>query len=200
MHRGYLDCTRPCTIVAFRVLLQNNIVLNREKWVHLYPSSPIGTFQLLKSLKDSSNSKEIFIMTSFFFIPTIPSPITTIFIRRVELLKSLKDSSNSKEIFIMTSFFFIPTIPSPITTIFIRRVGEYVISVKFPSLYHVNNVDNSKTRFMVCLSCNLESRNEKMSKMKNIHAAKVFNTFLDHIIDMLGLKKKSRIIVKEFVS
>ena len=24
--RGRLDCTRPCTIVAFRVLLQNNIV------------------------------------------------------------------------------------------------------------------------------------------------------------------------------
>ena len=29
-----------------------------------------------------------------------------------------------------------------------------------------------------------------MSEMKNIHAAKVFNTFLDQTIHMLGLKKK----------
>ena len=52
------------------------------------------------------------------------------------------------------------------------------------------------------ISYNSESRKEKMSEMKNIHAAKVFNTFLDQTIHMLGLKKKkkSKNSVKEFVS
>ena len=31
-----------------------------------------------------------------------------------------------------------------------------------------------------------------MSVMKNIHAAKVFNTFFDHTIDMVGLKKMQK--------
>ena len=69
MHKKCLDFTEPCTIVAFRVLLQNNIVWSREKWAHWYPLSPLLMIQLLKSLKDSSNSKEIFILTSFVFIP-----------------------------------------------------------------------------------------------------------------------------------
>ena len=50
------------------------------------------------------------------------------------------------------------------------------------------------------LSYNSESREEKMSEVKNIHTAKVFNTFLDHKIHMLGPKKKCRNSVKEFVS
>ena len=49
------------------------------------------------------------------------------------------------------------------------------------------------------ISYNSEARKEKMSELKNIHAAKVFNTFFDYTIHMLGLKKKCRISVKELV-
>ena len=32
------------------------------------------------------------------------------------------------------------------------------------------------------------------NEVKNIHVAKVFNTFLDHAIQMLGLKKNAEIV------
>ena len=110
MHRGGRDCTTPCPSVVFRVFLQNSIMWSKEKWTHLYPPSPLAMVQLLKSLKDSSNSKEIFILTSFLFILTILNTITTIFIRRAD---------------------------------------EYIRSIKYLNIYHVNNVATSKTKFMV---------------------------------------------------
>ena len=44
------------------------------------------------------------------------------------------------------------------------------------------------------ISCNSEYRKEKMSEVKNIHAAKLFNDFLYHTIHMLGLKKGAEIV------
>ena len=61
----------------------------KKKRTHLYLPSPFAMVQLPKSLKYSPNSKEIFILTSFAFILTILSTITTIFIRRADEYVSL---------------------------------------------------------------------------------------------------------------
>ena len=50
----------------------------------------------------------------------------------------------------------------------------------------------SQQDFWCAISYNSESRKEKMSEVKNIHAAKIFNTFSDHTIHTLGLKKMQK--------
>ena len=56
-----------------------------------------------------------------------------------------------------------------------------------------------KDDLLSAISYNSESRKEKVPEVNNIYAVKVFNIFLVHIIQMLGLKK-CRNSVKEIVS